>query len=293
MKSFELTFITPLFSRGAYEDRPEIRPPSIRGQLHWWLRALGGNAVLEKELFGGVGQQASSSKLVVRISGIEGTTGRPATLPHKPPGRNNDEGPNAPRAAFLPGTRCRLDFLWRGNHGARLLGKFEQCMEAWLLLGTLGLRATRAGGSFQWHLLSGSGLQYPATFQEYEARCRKLLQGAPLKFDLLDRSYNNPEEARGHITDTLGGRDDRGCQDDLGRLNQPLGFIGRGERKTSPLRFRLVGCEGSFRIAALWDARDIVTGNKTAVDLPGVIRLLAERKPNIGSQLAESNLGKP
>ena len=52
--SFRLEFITPLFSRGAYEDRPEIRAASIRGQLHAWFRVLGGEPADEKSIFGTV-----------------------------------------------------------------------------------------------------------------------------------------------------------------------------------------------------------------------------------------------
>jgi CRISPR type III-B/RAMP module RAMP protein Cmr1 len=40
-RKIKITFITPCFCRGADcsdSGEPEIRPASIRGQLHWWFR---------------------------------------------------------------------------------------------------------------------------------------------------------------------------------------------------------------------------------------------------------------
>ena len=104
----------------------------------------------------------------------------------------------------------------------------------------------------------------------------------------MSEPYGAAEQARRVVSDTLGGRDDYQGEDDLARLNDPLGKI-HGGRKTSPLRFRIVGIGAEFRIAALWDGRTSVTGNRPG-DLAGLIRLLAERKPALGSQLATSTL---
>lgn len=37
MTSYRITFTAPLFSKGSYDNQPEIRPPSIRGQLRMAL----------------------------------------------------------------------------------------------------------------------------------------------------------------------------------------------------------------------------------------------------------------
>lgn len=286
MSSYRLEFITPLFSRGAYEDRPEVRPPSIRGQLHWWFRALGGNATDEKAIFGGVHGGATSSKVVVRVSSVIGPTGSVNTLPHK------GGGQASPKAAFQIGTRFDLHLLTR--HGAldkRLQPALDRTLETWLLLGTLGLRGTRAAGSFRWEPVPpqrGDSLLPPADFPAYESRCSKLLENAPLRFALLGQSYSAAEQARRVVSDTLGGRDDHQGESGLARLNHPLGKIFDG-RKTSPLRFRIVSIGGQFRIAAVWDARTDVTGNRPG-DLAGLIHLLDERKPALGRQLAASSL---
>lgn len=286
MSTYRLEFITPLFSRGSYEDRPEVRPPSIRGQLHWWFRALGGNATDEKAIFGGVHGGATASKVVVRVSSLVGTTGRVNTLPHK----NGDQA--SPKAAYQIGTKFDLHILSRlGGLDSRLQSALDRTLETWLLLGTLGLRSTRAAGSFRWETippLSEASLKPPADFAAFEVRCQELLRGAPLRFALLGQNYPTAEQARRVVSDTLGGRDDHHGQDDLAQLNHPLGKV-FGGRKTSPLRFRIVGIGATFRIAAVWDARMEVTGNLPG-DLAGIIRLLNQRKPALGAQLAASGL---
>ena len=290
MSLFRIEFITPLFSRGAYEDRPEIRAASIRGQLHWWFRALGGNYGDEKAIFGGVHSGAVASKVVVRVQHPALKGEWIPTLPHKPPGRTPQDGPNAPRIAVRPGLIVDLHVLSRlGGLDARLQGAFHRTLETWLLLGTLGLCSTRAAGSFRWVSLNGSDLRYPASFDAYEARSVELARGSQLRCALLKQTYTSSEAARRVVSDTLGGRDDNQGQDELANLHDPLGKI-RG-RKTSPLRFRLVRINSEYRIAAIWDGRNRVTGNSDA-DLHGVIRLLAERKPALGTFLAESSLNR-
>lgn len=289
MNAYRLEFITPLFSRGAYDDRPEIRPPSIRGQLHWWFRALGGNASDEKAIFGGVHDGATASKVVVRVQHSRLQAEWIPTLPHKPPGRTPQDGPNAPRIAVRPGLAVDLHILMRlGGLEPRLQNAFDRTLEAWLLLGTLGLRGTRAAGSFRWQPLDGAPLTTPASFDAYTTRCSELLKGAPMKFALLDTVYGSAEQARKVVSDTIGGREDRQGQGDLARLHDPLGKV-FGGRKTSPLRFRIVSIGNHCRIAAVWDARERVTGNRPS-DLAAIIRLLEERKPTLGRQLAATPL---
>lgn len=104
MSTYRLEFITPLFSRGAYEDRPEIRSASVRGQLHWWFRALENSYADEKSVFGGVYGGATSSKIVIRVfqNGSTPDCADFPTLPHK-------QGAQASlKKAFPAGTACDL-----------------------------------------------------------------------------------------------------------------------------------------------------------------------------------------
>jgi len=174
MSTYRLEFITPLFSCGAYEDRPEVRPSSIRGQLHWWFRALGGNAIDEKAIFGGVHGGATASKVVVRVSSVIGNTGSINTLPHKIGGQAS------PKRAFQIGTRFDLHILVRlAALSEDLRSALDRALETWLLLGTLGLRSTRGAGSFRWESVlprDQHSLRPPTDFADYEARCSKLLE---------------------------------------------------------------------------------------------------------------------
>lgn len=43
--SFKLQVITPLFLSGAQQKEAELRPPSIRGALRFWFRAMMGGVV--------------------------------------------------------------------------------------------------------------------------------------------------------------------------------------------------------------------------------------------------------
>lgn len=281
MTSLRLTFITPLFSRGSYEDQPEIRPPSIRGQLHWWFRALGGSHTDEKAIFGSVHTKPiHASKIVVRVGNIQGKTGTKATLPHKAGGQASE------KAAFLPGTAFDLHLTERlrgltDSHRRAL----RRTLEAWLLAGTLGLRATRAGGSFTWQPLSGDPIPMPATQEAYAQRLAEVFQNTPLKVSLLKKAFTTTEEARKCISDTLGGRDDRDGQSDLSRLRDPLGKV-FGGRKTSPLRFRIVQLGQAHHIVATWDNRTAVTGNQPS-DLDAITQLLQRRGKAIGTHLAD------
>ncbi|RME95751.1 MAG: type III-B CRISPR module RAMP protein Cmr1 [Verrucomicrobia bacterium] len=283
MTSYRLTFITPLFSKGSYDDRPEVRPSSIRGQLHWWFRALGGNYADEKAVFGGVHNGATASKVVVRVANVTGQTAEIPTLPHK------FGGQASPKCAYRPGTTAEVHFALRlGGLDERLAAMLDRTIEAWLLVGTLGLRATRAGGSFVWEPLTANGVGMPGTLEDYAARCRTVLRGAPLRFVLSPKPFPSAEAARRVVSDTLGGRDDPRGVNDLKKLRDPLGKV-FGGRKTSPLRFRIIQLGEVFHIAAVWDDRSAVTGNKPG-DFKAVVDLLASRDKEIG-RLLQAALG--
>lgn len=47
----ELETVTPLFLSGATQREPELRVPTLRGALRYWLRALLGSQYDEKATF--------------------------------------------------------------------------------------------------------------------------------------------------------------------------------------------------------------------------------------------------
>ena len=78
MEQLQLTceVVTPLFCPGADQLRPEIRPPSGRGAMRFWYRALAGRLVrddvnklqqIESRIFGTT-ERASAIKVHVNAS---------------------------------------------------------------------------------------------------------------------------------------------------------------------------------------------------------------------------------
>jgi hypothetical protein len=290
MSTHRIEFLTPLFSRGAYDDLPEIRPASIRGQLHWWFRLLGGKYDDEKSIFGGVHGGATASKLVVRVSDLPINGASAAwlpTLPHKPGGQNPRNAPNAPRCAMPPGTAFTMTVLERLGGLTEVHRKLvDRTIETWLLAGSLGLRATRGGGSFHW-----DGAR--ADEAGFRAKLSELLQGAPLRFDLLGRIFTKAEDARKVATETI-------AHQAFEDIYYPLGAVRQGNndnapgRKTSPLRLTVRRFSDGYRILAVWDDRRTVTGN-TSNHLREAIERLANgtahsRPTELGRLLQQSSL---
>ncbi len=290
MSTYQIEFITPLFSRGSYDDLPEIRPASIRGQLHWWFRALAGKYLDEKLIFGGVHGGASASKIVVRVSDlpkrIEPAAWLP-TLPHKPGGHNPRNAPNAPRCALPAGENFKLIVLERlGGLTTDQRRQFDRTIQTWLMAGSLGLRATRGGGSIHWS-------QAPPDEAGFRARLSELLNEAPLGFDILGRVFPTAEDARKVTTETI-------AHQAFKDIHYPLGAVRQGfqdsapSRKTSPLRLTVRRFLDGYRILAIWDNRKEVTGNTLDHLRTAVVRLRngtdKSNPTEIGRLLQESKL---
>ncbi len=70
---FECETITPMFLAGADGKTPELRPPSIKGAMRFWWRAINGHSLLEglkkreSEILGGSGEKEGKSKVIMRI----------------------------------------------------------------------------------------------------------------------------------------------------------------------------------------------------------------------------------
>ena len=293
-RTIDIEFITPLFSHGA-TDLPEIRPASIRGQLHAWFRIVGGDIEAERRVFGGIKQknadsrrmpskeEAMASKIVVRVCNVDGRVRDLPTLPHK----SENEQRAYLRKAYDIGTKGRImitDRLGDLSESDEML--LNRAVDAWLLMGTLGYRSTRAAGSFVW---CDESFPMPLEPLAYQDACRDLWDESDVncKVAVLDRDYSKAEVARRDVSDSLGGKDDRQGQSDLAGMHNPLGKVFSG-RKTSPLKYRIVRFADKFRILAFWDGRNEVTGNSID-DFYGVVDLLDERKHDrIGLQLKEA-----
>ena len=156
--SARLTFITPAFCAGPDPAQAEVRAPAIRGQLRWWFRVLGGTPEQEQQLFGGVHNGTHASKVTVRVRDLDPRTADGAReLP-----KNNTPGYYLSHFARVSGNKERynqgawfdintaftVDAFSRLSMSGEEERAFREAWDAFLLLGSLGLRQTRGFGAF-------------------------------------------------------------------------------------------------------------------------------------------------
>lgn len=166
-ETFHLELITPCFCGGAEPDKhAEIRVPSIRGQLRWWFRTLGGfksfapqgKSLREQEayVFGiTAADKGQAGHLLLRLNSPQPASERAnaddlgavmttplgyALFPLRPTATNDGK-----RGMIAEGTQFRIEILWRGDpelwHSVRAL------IAVWAHLGGLGFRSRRAFGA--------------------------------------------------------------------------------------------------------------------------------------------------
>lgn len=241
-QTYKLHILTPCFCRGAYQDTPEIRVPSIRGMVRWWFRALGGTADEEKQVFGGISRgRAETSRLIFRIKNLQAKSGGTIpTLPHKQGGQAN------PQAAFQEGAKFTLEVASRlGGISSTLETKVINTLEVWSLLGSIGLRSNRTGGNL-WPEDNA-----PQTAEDLAQRLKKC--GCNWPVYLAGESIGtNLEQLRKAATDTLDG-------------NSRIFGQARGGRLSSPLKFKIVRLENKLSFLIFAKDEQTITAAKNAL----------------------------
>jgi CRISPR type III-B/RAMP module RAMP protein Cmr1 len=169
-KTYEIELITPCFCGGAEpEKRAEIRVPSIRGQLRWWFRTLGGFKSLrdsareqEDRIFGSVaGEKSKASDLILRVDGAQLSSANVKDADEMGAATGTDRGyllfplrskqerqKKRGRGVFdvkEPFPYFKLTALWRGDPG--LWSEIQSLISVFVHLGSLGFRSRRAMGS--------------------------------------------------------------------------------------------------------------------------------------------------
>lgn len=153
-----LEFITPAFLAGADQNKPEMRSPSIRGALRWWFRVLGGTQNDEQQVFGGVHGDVNASAIVVRVRDLKpvfgpalqfGTMSDFGYLYYFAQASGNKEGVRRTEAQhyYAPDTSFRLQLIERRPLPPVLFAQVASACEAFVKIGSLGLRATRGCGA--------------------------------------------------------------------------------------------------------------------------------------------------
>lgn len=268
------SFLTAAFPHGAYQsqgfNQPDLRGPSIKGQLRWWYDALFGQKADEDKLFGGLKNHMpggksgpEASRIVVRIRSLADPLIKPTDfMPHK----GQDGGK---KHAICPGTRYELALQPR-REGITNQEKqrLERIVDAWLLLGAIGQRANRGAGSV-WPEKA------PEISNEYLARAKALLIGSKLRCAVLAKSYRDELDLRYDAGDFIDGpvkSERRGFHDV--QVTEPWWPFGAAEdRKPSPLKLRAAHVDSGLRLVAIWDGR-----HQTADNLRDGVERLAKQK---------------
>lgn len=161
-----LELITPAFCGGADPSHEaEIRPASIRGQLRWWFRVLGGFRSLadrgmsvrqqEDMIFGkAAGDEGEAGKLIVRTHSFNLRTSRkdseglghkqfsdPAYLTFPMQSRRNLDGSRG----VVDGGTFGLDLIWRRR--TEIADDLKALIAVFGNFGSLGFRSRRAMGA--------------------------------------------------------------------------------------------------------------------------------------------------
>jgi CRISPR-associated protein Cmr1 len=186
MERLQLTceVITPLFCAGINQQQPEIRPPSIRGAMRFWYRALVGRLVrddvnklreVESRIFGTT-ERASAVKVRVHASQLKVKAFEFGNLylRYLGFGLSRTQG-NPPRGYVAPGTKFDIILLATDAH---ILN--QAATSLWLLLniGGLGSRSRRGWGSLRVTAETGThALKFILPFgSEFKNRLQTMLQ---------------------------------------------------------------------------------------------------------------------
>lgn len=148
--NFECETITPMFLSGADGQTPELRPPSIKGALRFWWRAMNGHLGLQElraregTLFGST--EYGRSKVLIRVDeGMEWDgRSKASPTPHKPRFQKN---------AFREGQRfsVTLSMLGKVKFKENEFFTIDNLKDLFLLMATLGGiggRVRRGFGAF-------------------------------------------------------------------------------------------------------------------------------------------------
>lgn len=144
--TFTCETITPMFLSGADGQTPELRPPSIKGALRFWWRAMNGHLSLEDlkqkedDIFGGTDGR---SKVIIRIKDHKKTEQELQTGLEKPTPR---EGKNFTKRAFKEKQKFDV-LLWTTDEKTISTEKLKSLFILTCTLGGWGGRKNRGFGN--------------------------------------------------------------------------------------------------------------------------------------------------
>ncbi len=151
LETLQVTLVTPAMiggvERSSCDDPAIVRPPAIRGMLHFWTRALCDKdhyREVEVDLWGSTerGQGISIS-----------TRQSPCQREERPLFPHHQGGRRVETTMMLPNPKP-IELRFRLLHGQHR-EKLQAVVWTWLHLGSVGRRARRGYGSLLWHPREG------------------------------------------------------------------------------------------------------------------------------------------
>jgi len=143
--TFTCETITPMFLSGADGTTPELRPPSIKGALRFWWRAMNGHLDLktlkeqESLIFGGTdGESGRRSRVIIRAKPLNMDTEQAMLVPHK----TN----MPPQKSFKPKQNFEVT-LGLISNTVFTFAQLQALFELVCVLGGFGKRSRRGMGS--------------------------------------------------------------------------------------------------------------------------------------------------
>ena len=209
--TFELETITPMFMYGAEQNKAELRPPSFKGMMRFWWRAMRAEdsiadfadlAQEESLLFGGTGEKQGRSKVIVKI--VQREDKNPAVL-QKKHFQEEFQGVSyllystfmKPKQCFSPNTKFKLEL---SSNDKNALQQAEAAFWLALTFGGFGTRARRGGGNVAVKTIACKNLSL-----EYE---EELSQRYILQTDLQAYLRQGYQKAKSVITQNQAGTEE-------------------------------------------------------------------------------------
>ncbi|MCD4674531.1 MAG: type III-B CRISPR module RAMP protein Cmr1 [Desulfobacula sp.] len=140
---FECETITPIFLAGADGVTPELRPPSIKGMMRFWWRAMHGHMTIEKlkedeaKIFGSSDEKVGRSKFNIQTSNGRLDIKNFYLLPHR-------DTRKAYGKAISPDQVLNIKLSSHED-----ISYYSRILELSLILGGMGKRSRRGFGSIK------------------------------------------------------------------------------------------------------------------------------------------------
>jgi hypothetical protein len=169
--------VTPVMIGGAearkLDDPPTLRPPSLRGHLRFWSRALDGET-LEKELWG---EEKLGQRVQILSVATIGNRGQKPDLkkPKEATLLDATQQHRATRPEMVPpGDQVILCF---GIPDSVPRDRLQAVLWTWLHLGTIGRRSRRGYGSVRWRPSEGDLLAgWPPLWPSHHLKSKESLE---------------------------------------------------------------------------------------------------------------------